>query len=369
MMFDQRAHIFHASVLTFLVATALDAEVTCSGFDCPKIYDDYGAYASDFQETYLPLLARDLLAAQAMAATSGIPYHVNLKKMAFGIYATGAYTDSQKIQIHHESKDKTQTLNERGFALHPNFYVGVNVGWLLTSWYSWYYDVFKCEENFECNSYYSFPILSRIDVYVYGIGKVQQNSPNDRSFEWKKSKTTADAFGTAVRLHLINEIEIAGKILSFSGVSLGGGYYKSNQSILLHFEDTFKTDTPFASDYVWSGNNRLDYNTQTKTSYGEIRSGIRVLSFLGLYAGMGIGYTVGKSDLNYERIGYFTTPGKNTEYTFRFNGNYEGALRTTYGIFGINLGPITVQGNKTINRNSLTDKHLSSITIGITHEF
>ena len=343
-------------VLVF--ALPLRAEVTCVGNDCNKINRDYGDYFKSFERNYLPVLTKDIIVSQAIAGASGIPYHVFINRFSVGTYVTGGWTKPEKIQIQNERNGEVKRFGEFGAALQPNLYAGMNFGWLINGIYSWVWcPATGCDQDL-------LPFLNRFNVIVYGIGHYKHRDPDNM----QGSRRTFSAEGIQVR-YLVMEKFVWHSFLEFSGISVGGGYYSTNQRIRMLFNDRLKLSLTEYATYDWSGKNRFEYYTSTKTGYGDIKTGIRLLDTVGIYGGLGTSFTRGNSEFGFRRDGYMITPNYSTVYTFNTHGEAHDALKMDYGIVGANIGPLTIQATRSLKPNALTRKFAYSGTIGLTFNF
>lgn len=343
----------------------LQAQFFCQGKRCDELNNSYGYYFNDFQKKYIPLLTKDIIVAQAMIGVSTPPY-VNLEKFTIGLYGTGGYTASSKVTLINENNGSYKEISERGIALSPTYYGGINLGWLFGGWYGTWNDWVNCEDE-PCESYYQFPLLSKIDVYVYGSGNF--NTKNNLSDDYTDSRRSFNAIGTMLRFHLIEQKQIFGGLVKFSGISIGGGYYSSKQNLNFLFDERLKIDLTPSASYEWYGSNTFQYNTNTKTTFGDLRTGATILNFVTVYGGVGQSLTRGDSELFFHREATIIELNETTIYNITFNGDAKNAVKIPYFLTGINLGFLTIQGTQTIDRNSLTHKHAFAISIGIKFEY
>jgi len=351
-----------------MITAPVEAEIVCEGSDCNKIQQSYGAYSNDFQHKYVPLLTQDILMGHSLAAATGIPGVVNLTSFTVGAFATAGFTKVQRVQVQNDQTGAKKTLSEQGFSLQPNLFVGVNLGWFLSTWYSLYTQWFRCSKEDNCAPEYEFPLLSRIDVYVYGVGHYR-GGDIENSSSGTKSHSSANATGAALRIHAVDEIRILGGILRFSGISVGGGGYRSRQRMILRLNENLALDGGQLFQYEWSATDTLESDVTTKTAYAYIRTGFNILHLVWVYAGAGVSETHGTSAVSYRRDAVMLTPSQYTDYNANFGGNYENTVRMTHVLAGLNLGPIVVQGAQSLQRNPVTNKRVFAVSIGVLQMF
>lgn len=343
--------------LLFFVTPA-QAEVSCTGHDCSKINRDYGSYFHSFETNYIPLLTKDIIVAQGIAAAGGVPYHVNLNRFTIGAFGVAGVTQKTNVILQSQSTGEVKYIKEMGLAIQPNFYAGANLGWFINGLHSWLWcPVTGCSDEL-------LPFLNNFDLYVYGIGNYRTAGQDDM----KGSRRTFGARGAMLRYHVINTYTWH-SFLQFSGLSLGGGVYESQQRIRSLFDDKLKLALTDYAVYEWSGKNKFEYYTKTHTSYADIRTGIRIFDAVAVYGGVGGSFTRGYSKIAFTRDAMIITPGYMTVYRINFDGQAENALKMPYGFVGVNLGPLTLQGTSSLKKNSLTNKRAYAGTIGLTFNF
>lgn len=348
-------------ILPVLVFTApLRAEVTCTGHDCGKINRDYGDYFTDYQKTYLPILNKDIIVSQAIAAVASVPYHVTLNRFAVGAYATVGWTTPGSVPVQNSRTGEYKKIDEMGLALQPNLYAGINLGWAVDGIYDWVY----CPLT-GCGTDSIAPVfLKRIDIYIFGTGKYEGSNKDDRL----GSRRMFSAEGAMIRYADTRKF-VWHSIIEFSGVSGGVGFYRSRQKFRFMFDDKLKLDLTDYAAYDWSAKNKFEHYTKTETVFGDIRTGFKVLDAFGVYAGFGTSFTRGYSEITFSRDGYILTPLTSTYYRLSADSRVEEALKMDYVLAGASVGPITLQGVRSINPNPLTQKFAYAVTLAFTFDF
>lgn len=354
-------------LLLLILIAPVEAEIVCTGFECDRIHREYGVYFEDFEKKYVPALTRDILLAHSIAAAAGIPGPVNLSSIAIGAYATLGFTPITKVELS-GAQARERQIKERGMALQPNLSIGINLGWLVSGVVNIYGRWFTCDDA-ACAPYISFPLLDRVDLYAYGVGAYKNGNASDAKTGWKKSRTQATSLGFAVRFHLLNQTDLIGPFFQFSGLSLGAGRFKSNQRLLLVLDRDIAFDGLQFGEYAFIGTNQLESIVITRTDYADLRTGFSLLRVLHVYAGIGVSQTRGQSHISYHGEAAISQPERETHVTVNFEGMTQRTIRTGFILGGVGLGPLTIQGTRSLKKNSLSGKHVYAASIGFIHSF
>lgn len=355
------------SLLLILPLTPVFSEHQCVGKDCTSFERKYGGFLNSFEKDYLPILARDLFRAQATTQIATVPYPITLNKFTFGVSGTIAATETHQIGIYDPAQNQYKKMNEFGVAVNYNYYAGVNVGWLLTFWYSLYMDIFHCDFNFtKCNYNFEMPILSRIEIYVNGVGKTNSIKYNDIDLYYENRRQIGNR-GYAIRYQVFQERRMFFDFLKLPGVSVGVGYQLTRIDFAKKLKDMKLGLQVEEFKYEWSGNNVLNYRADIETKYIDARTGIKILDFITLYGGAGASASSGGVFLSFYRNGTYIVANEPTNIIVKMRQNYyEDAYMQKYLVAGLSISGFTLQGVSTYG------KHIPknyAVTIGFSATF
>lgn len=326
---------------------------TCEGPRCDLVESRYINYFDGFQHVYMPELTRDIITAQAVVGSLGVPAHTCLERFATGLYGAAAATEPRALSIP-GSKD-SKRLDEAGFAVGHGMYVGVNTGWVLASVINLYRDLVENPVRFDPG------VLASVDVYVYGAGKAKPVYDNQRSRRHMESR------GYVVRLHVVEPRKWF--IFGFEGMSLGAGHHISYQDLKFVYDDTFNVSFLDENFWGWSGHNTLEYKTRTTTDFGDVRTGLRI-AFLSVYVGTGVSFSRGTARIAYSRQGMVSRfQEAETRYDIHVEREESHGVRMAHLVAGVNIGFLTIQGTRTIGRNTLTNRRAGSLLIGVNYAY
>ena len=340
--------------LSFLLPFVnLQAEVICTGKDCDSFNRKYAGFLDSFDKDYMPYLARDMFRAQSATQIATIPYPVSLNKFTLGISGTLAITESHRIGVYNPPQNQYKNMNEFGIAVNYNLYAGVNVGWLISFWYSLYMDVFNCDSySTKCNYTFEVPILSRLEFYVNGIGKTDSIKYNDVDTFYENRKQIGNR-GYAIRYQVFQERRMFFDFLKLSGLSVGAGYQLTRIDFAKDLKDLHLGIQVQELKYEWTGDNVINYRANIETRYADVRTGIRVLDFITLYVGAGISSSNGGIFMSLYRNGTYIVANDATNTIVKMKQNYyEDTYIQKYYVAGASISGFTIQGLSTFGKHT-----------------
>ena len=277
---------------------SLNAQISCSGVGCDQIPitpAEYNQILTEIQLQYTDDLFEKTAEAMVLANLSAAPVGtVNLQSFTIGAQGLGGFVDEEQIDIIVPQVGVLEDVTNVGAAVNARLFAGVNLGWLTGNPYDPYKD----------GAAPSMLSLSRFDVYVGGL-KYEDTLNDELGLEDGElvAKTKSEMF--ELRYHLVEGSNIAaGPLLRFRGVSLGGGYSATNQTVE-YAASTNSFDVALAEgiDLEWAGQDRLFYENDIKTYNLEVRSGFQVLYLFNFVFGGGYAVSDGEVDFILTRSG------------------------------------------------------------------
>lgn len=374
---------FLITFFLILSVMSLSAKVPihCEGTGCSELISKYSPFLLNFERNYLKVFAKNNMIATAMSNSGTIPYHINLDTMTFGFAGNVAYTSAQKITVYDPYYDNYKNIKEQGVAINPFVYFGMNLGWIYNSVYNRYLDFTDCDDEddlknryMECSHKYKLPILSKIDLYVFGIKSGFKSDNFYKNPDVFNTKNYIYNKGFLLKFHLMEERRLFFNFIIFNGLSLGFGRSNIEQDLRLIIREKDISFDIIKQNFKWGGKTLLNYETQISSNYVDLRTGINIW-FFRFYIGIGHSQHKGYSAFKIIRIGNYQYPKIslgiplkiskiNTNYFVNIENQVKENFKLTYFTGGVSVGGLTFYGSKTINNNMVSNKPIYSAGIG-----
>lgn len=290
-----------AIVGTLLIAPRpAEAQIECVGSGCqfiPITPEEYQRIYYEFQNQYANDLI-DKMAEAAVLANVGGPSvgTVNLYGYTAGAQGSLGYRETEEKDVNIPGVGSVQDVPSAGAAVNGRFFLGANLGALLSQSYDPYDDTRLTRPGW-------FD-LSRFDVYVSGL-RHSERLVNEYGVDGIL-RARFETRGIEVRYHLYEGREIwGGPLLRWYGVSVGLGYNEMKQN--LDFVSAESERSTLALDrgtnLLWDARNLALFSTSIKTYPLEAKTGVQLFYLLNLTAAVGLARSEGHVDTFLNRSG------------------------------------------------------------------
>ena len=283
-----------------LVPMPAYAQISCTGTACsaiPITAAEFNQMYYDLQDQYTEDLFKDMAEAGVVSNLMGPAIGtVNLTGITFGASLGAGYKTEEKVDVNITGVGSFDDLPRAGAAVGPRIFLGVNLGWLLGS----SYDPYSDPDGSARPPWYS---LTRVDVYVSGLRHTERI--HDEYGVDGRLRFTVRTQAAEVRYHLLEGRDIfGGPLLRFRGVSLGVGYISNYQKITYTTaSNSVDINLDEGVKLEWDAPNLLILEYDTKTYPIELRTGVQLLYFLNLTAGLGYAFSTGDVSMFLFRYG------------------------------------------------------------------
>ncbi len=308
------ARIIIITVLFLVSLTGeLNAQSFCSGPSCsvlPLSQDELNEMLLQFKVQYTDVLVKDMSDAGNSAVLSGTPGSPVMDGHYYGgLNIPVGYKSRHDVWIVSPKYQNGSSLESAGVAILPRLQFGYRFHERDKN------ERFSFLENLELfGSYFDYKVEKKVSP-KFDAGKlmdidisrllmsgqtdlnmnsiIQQNAsqsivPSDgHKLQWKHA-------GFMARYRFFGVSPLSGRIVEFGGLSAGLGYY----------EDIFKLDvlinnqkntikTPGGDGMQWNTSTLINYKMKTMTIPAEVKTGLRLFTFLQFNAGAGVAWTKG----------------------------------------------------------------------------
>ena len=311
----------------------LSAQVFCAGPSCPMIPlsgDALNELLMQFQYQYSDELLTDMQEANSSTTLTGTPGSPLMN---------GNYYAALTLPVGYEARHDIWIVSPRyqtGTALES-----AGVSFLPRLQFGFRYPMSKDGEDrgflekllsrFEFyGSYFNYtyqkkvqPELDMSRVFTFDLNSVLASAATGTSSDptaslftpnWEKGIVPSDGLkikwhhsGLMARFRIFENFDLAGSMVEFAGLSASVGYYEDRFSLNYlanNQKNKFKVTGGDTMD--WEYSLLANYRNSTVTIPVEARSGITLLTFLQLNAGVGVAYSHGNYSLDATMVGPVT---------------------------------------------------------------
>ena len=210
-----------------------------------------------------------------------------VRNFNLGVSLSAGGSKKEDIQV----RDNVVTfpkLPNVGASVAPNVQLDFNLGSIL----------------FMDNTY-----LNRFHIFLHGMKYTVTEGDLKAALREDSSYTIRGNFrgyGGNIRYEAIQEHFFFMGLVSWKGINIGGGVHFSNQDFDLTYREANAPRITFGGlNGRWGGDTKLDYRTKVQTTHVDVRTGIGLFYFLTIFAGGGVSWNRGDSNLSLSRTGPF----------------------------------------------------------------
>lgn len=275
----------------------LKAQIYCQGDGCSYLPINDSQLNNIFyalQYNYLNEVLDDMSTANAFSLVNTVPSTmVNLNELTIGVAATLAQTKTRKIDVFVPDYGTIEDVPSVGVSLIPNLFLGTNIGYLFSSK--------------PTQSYLPWYSPHRFDIIISYLNSGTNNEEVGKTKKNESWEVKSKSYGLDLRYHLAQGDKEISYLFGFSGVSVGIGYHKVNQTLdYIQKDYKFTFNASSNTDLIWKGDNTFQYNNKMDIYSVDIRTGIQLLYFFRFSIGAGHSWLKGSSDIQLNRFGPIT---------------------------------------------------------------
>jgi hypothetical protein len=300
------------------ISPDLSAKVTCSGVACDvipqKYISQFDNLDASLQSQYLqPVMQSMIEAAVISNNNSGMIGTGYVNRFQIGAGLGGGYVKKDDITVNYADV-RMPKLPNVGIAATPTIMGAVNIGWLLGKGSSLQpgKDLGKTnpdeEENDnddedEDNKSY----LHRFNFYFHGMKANYQTTEMKAAYGNKPELSggiKVESFGAMLRYQVIEPKISTFSLIGFSGISIGVGYNMQNFVMDVNHQPRSNATINFGElKGSWVARTEFEFASNIRSIPIEMRTGIKLLYFFDIFAGVGYSKNFGTADLHLSRGG------------------------------------------------------------------
>ena len=151
-------------------------------------------------------------------------------------------------------------------------------------------------------------ILHRFNFYFHGMKANYYTTSDVKAAYGNKPELSGalsvESFGAMMRFQLIEPKISTLDLIGFSGVSIGVGYNMQNLGFDINHQSRTNPTINFGElKGSWVARTEFEFASNVKSIPLEVRTGIKLLYFFDIYAGLGVSKNFGTADLHLARGG------------------------------------------------------------------
>lgn len=307
------------SFAILLSSPSVSAKTTCSGEVCTtipqKYISDLDNIDAAFDSQYLQPVFQSMVEASVISNNNsgmiGVGY-VNRFQVGAGLGA--GFVKKDDINVVYKDVNIPKLPNV-GIAAAPTAMFAFNLGWLLgkgpylnpTSEKKVKKNP-ELEDDEEEDEEEERSILHRFNFYFHGMKANYYTTSDMKAAYGNKPELSGalnvESFGAMMRFQLIEPKISNFDLIGFSGVSIGIGYNMQNLGFdISHQARTNPTINFGELKGSWVARTEFEFASNVRSIPLEVRTGIKLLYFFDIYAGLGVSKNYGTADLHLSRGG------------------------------------------------------------------